>query len=65
MQSSFSPKLIKKCQNLIYKRAGIHISDNQAVIYLDKLAQLMGTVVQITKKVETEKLKIKHNGKNH
>lgn len=47
MQNQFSPALIKKLQQLILKRAGVKISKNQAVIYLDKLSRLMLTIVNI------------------
>lgn len=47
MQNQFPPALIKKLQDLIFKRAGVKISKNQAVIYLDKLSRLMLTIVDI------------------
>ena len=57
MQNKFSPALIKKIRDLIFKRAGVKISKNQAVIYLDKLSRLMLSIVDITDQ-EKDKNKI-------
>lgn len=48
MQSQFSPKLIKQCQKLIFKRAGIEITEGQAEIYLGKMGRLMLEIVKIS-----------------
>ena len=40
MQTQFSPALIEKCQKLVFKRAGIHITEDQAERCLEKLARL-------------------------
>ena len=39
-QQQFSPAVIEKCQKLVFKRAGIHITEDQAERCLEKLARL-------------------------
>lgn len=47
MQNQFSPALIKKCQQLIFKKSGKKISKNKAELYLEKFAQLMLVTIKI------------------
>jgi len=40
MEREFSSKLIQRCQALVFKKKGIHISEDQAEMCLGKLAHL-------------------------
>ena len=57
MQHQFPPKLIAQCQKVISKRAGFEISEDQAVLYLEKFARLMKVIIEIMKQTEDKKLK--------
>ncbi|MFA4817109.1 MAG: hypothetical protein WC608_00095 [Parcubacteria group bacterium] len=64
MQNQFPQKLIAKCQKVISQKAGFEISEDQAVLYLEKFARLMFVTIKIMKQVENKKSKNKPNGKN-
>lgn len=40
MQHIFSPKLIERCQRIFKEKSGLDVSEDQAEMYLEKLAQL-------------------------
>jgi hypothetical protein len=65
MNSQFPQTLIKKCQKIISRKAGFEISEDQAVLYLEKFARLMMVTVKIMKQVEAKKSKNKIHGKNN
>lgn len=53
MQNQFSPALIVKCKNLVFKRAGVKISDDDAERCLDRLARLAALAVKTLGKNKT------------
>jgi len=57
MQNQFPQKLIAKCQRIISQKSGLEISEDQAVLYLEKFARLMMVTVKIMKQVEAKKPK--------
>lgn len=64
MERRYSEKLIKKCQQVIFKKTGKKICEDTAEIYLDRFALLMNVTIKIMEH-ETKKLKNKHHAKNH
>ena len=65
MQQRFSMPLISKCQQVIFKQTGQKISEDRAVLYLEKFARLMMVTVKIMQQSEAKKSKNKSNGKNN
>lgn len=65
MSNPFPAKLIAKCQKVISQYAGFEISEDEAMLYLEKFARLMRVTIEIMKQVETKKIKNKSYGKNH
>lgn len=64
MEHQFPVSLIAKCQKVISTKAGFEISEDQAVLYLEKFARLMFVTIKIMKQVENKKSKNKPDGKN-
>jgi hypothetical protein len=62
MQQQFSPEIIEKCQKLVFKRAGIHITEDQAERCLEKLARLAKLAFET---LIDNKLNEKPHGKNN
>jgi hypothetical protein len=58
----YPPALVAKCQKVISQKAGIKISEDQAVLYLEKFARLMRVTVKIMQQVNS---KNKSYGKNY
>lgn len=59
MQHQFPQELIARCQRIISEKAGFEISEDQAVLYLEKFARLMMVAVEIMEQTEAKKLKKK------
>jgi hypothetical protein len=57
VQHQFPPALIAKCQKVISQKAGIEISEDQAVLYLEKFARLMMVTVKIMQQSKAKKSK--------
>lgn len=57
MSHPFPDKLISRCQKVISQYAGIEISEDEAVLYLEKFARLMRVTIKIMKQVEAKKSK--------
>ena len=60
----YPPALIAKCQKVISQKSGIEISEDQAVLYLDKFARLMMVTAKIMQQ-SIKKPKDKPHGKNN
>lgn len=57
MEHQFPPLLITKCQKIISTKAGFEISEDQAVLYLEKFARLMMVTVEIMQQSKAKKSK--------
>ena len=64
MQNQFSPALILKCKKLVFKRAGVKISDDDAERCLDRLARLAALAVKTLGKKKTNTNPDEENNSN-